>query len=140
MISSELARALRDSGLVWHPRAQDNFLIDQVEVDADVFTLSDMTVEAHEFDTGTVLGFNGTTEWALDSVDLGDALWLPREDQLRELLGAAFTSLARNADGYVVAATVEGKPRSFEAPDAANAYARALLPILDALRDLPESA
>jgi len=136
MISSELARALRDSGLVWHPRAQDNFLIDQVEVDADVFTLSDMTVEAHEFDTGTVLGFNGTTEWALDSVDLGDALWLPREDQLRELLGRAFTSLTRENEVYIVSATVEGEERRFQAPDAANAYARALLPILDALRDL----
>jgi len=136
MISSELARALRDSGLVWHPRAQDNFLIDQVEVDADVFTLSDMTVEAHEFDTGTVLGFNGTTEWALDSVDLGDALWLPREDQLRELLGSAFASLVHDTGSFIVSATVEGELRRFEAPDAANAYARALLPILDALRDL----
>jgi len=134
MISVELARALRDSGLVWHPKAQDNFLIDQIEVDADVFTLSDMTVEAHEFDTGTVLGFNGTTEWALDSVSLDDALWLPREDQLRELLAASFQSLERTSDGYVVAAQIDGARQVFPAPDAANAYARALLALLDALR------
>jgi len=134
MISVELARALRDSGLVWHPKAQDNFLIDQIEVDADVFTLSDMTVEAHEFDTGTVLGFNGTTEWALDSVSLDDALWLPREDQLRELLAASFQSLERTPDGYVVAALIDGARQVFPAPDAANAYARTLLALLDALR------
>jgi len=134
MISVELARALRDSGLVWHPKAQDNFLIDQIEVDADVFTLSDMTVEAHEFDTGTVLGFNGTTEWALDSVSLDDALWLPREDQLRELLAASFQSLERTPDGYVVAARIDGARQVFPAPDAANAYARTLLALLDALR------
>ena len=140
MISTELARALRDSGLVWHPKAQDNFLIDQVEVDADVFTLSDMTVEAHEFDTGTVLGFNGTTEWALDSVSLDDALWLPREDQLRELLAVAFVSLERTPDGYTVAASIEGAQQIFPASDAANAYARALLAILTHLtpaEDLP---
>jgi len=140
MISTELARALRDSGLVWHPKAQDNFLIDQVEVDADVFTLSDMTVEAHEFDTGTVLGFNGTTEWALDSVSLDDALWLPREDQLRELLAVAFVSLERTPDGYTVAARIDGAQQIFPASDAANAYARALLAILTHLtpaEDLP---
>ena len=134
MISTPLARALRDSGLVWHPLAQDNFLIDRLEADGDVFTLSDMTVEAHVFDTGTVLGFNGTTEWALDSVSLDDALWLPREDQLRELLAASFQSLERTPDGYVVAALIDGARQVFPAPDAANAYARTLLALLDALR------
>ena len=38
--------------------------------------------------TGDVIGFNGTTEWALDSIELDHVLWLPREDQLRELMGA----------------------------------------------------
>ena len=70
MISTELARALRDSGLVWTPRAGDAFRIDRVEADEEIYVLSDMTVEAHDFSTGTVIGFNGTTEWALDSVDL----------------------------------------------------------------------
>ena len=40
----------------------DWFRIDRIEADEDVFILSDMTVEAHHYDTGTVLGFNGTTE------------------------------------------------------------------------------
>ena len=93
MISTELARALRDSGLVWHPVAGDWFRIDRIEADEEVYILSDMTVEAHEFSTGNILGFNGTTEWALDSVALEEALWMPREDQLRALLGPAFVAL-----------------------------------------------
>ena len=34
-----------------------------------------MTIEAHHYPTGTELGFNGTTEWALDSVSADDSLW-----------------------------------------------------------------
>jgi hypothetical protein len=147
MISIELARALRDSHLVWRPVRGDNFCIDRVEADAEIYTLSDMTVEAHEFSSGTVLGFNGTTEWALDSVALDDALWLPREDQLRELLAAAFVTLERvdttesiggvsiEADAYLLTAIVAGVRRAFEAPDAADAYARALLALLDAIAE-----
>jgi hypothetical protein len=132
MISTELARALRDSGLVWHPTAGDAFRIDRVEVDAEVFILSDMTVEAHEFSTGTVLGFNGTTEWALDSVAIADALWLPHETQLRELLRASFRSLEASSSGFSVRASIEGEERTFDARDAPDAYARALLALIDA--------
>lgn len=133
MISTALARALRDSGLVWHPVSGDAFRIDRVEVEGDVFTVSDMTVEAHQFPTGIVLGFNGTTEWALDSVDLADAVWLPREHQLRELLQSTFRTLARREDdaGFVVTAVIEGAERTFHGTDAADAYARALLSLID---------
>jgi len=133
MLSTALARALRDSGLVWRPASGDAFRIDKVEADEELFTLSDMTVEAHTFDTGTVLGFNGTTEWALDSVDLDDALWHPHENQLRELLAGAFVSLERSDDGFTVMATIAGSRERFEATDAADAYARALLAVLDDL-------
>ena len=132
MISTELARALRDSGLPWRPRAGDWFRIDRVEADEEVFILSDMTVEAYEFSTGTVIGFNGTTEWALDSVALSDALWLPREDQLRDFLGATFRSLTHST-GYAVAAEFEGETHVYEADTAANAYARSVLHLLDSL-------
>jgi hypothetical protein len=135
MISTELARALRDSGLAWHPQSGDSFRIDRIEADEELFTLSDMTVEAHTFDTGTVLGFNGTTEWALDSVALEDALWHPRENQLRELLVPAFVALERTDGGYAVTAVLAGYERRFEASDAADAYARALLAVLDDLAE-----
>ena len=131
MISTELARALRDSGLAWVPRAGDAFRIDRVEADEEVYVLSDMTVEAHDFSTGTVIGFNGTTEWALDSVDLGDTLWLPHEHQLREALGARFRRLSHEGSEFGVDAFVDGAIRTYSADDAANAYARALLMTLD---------
>jgi len=145
VISLELARALRDSGLSWRPVRGDNFSIDRIEADAEIYTLSDMTVEAHEFSSGTVLGFNGTTEWALDSVALDDALWLPREDQLRELLGGAFRSVERiestesiadvsvASAAYRVVTVVDGESRQVEAMDAADAYARALIAVLDSV-------
>jgi hypothetical protein len=133
MISIALARALRDSGLAWHPTVGDAFCIDRIEADADVFYLSDLTVEAHEFSTGTVLGFNGTTEWALDSVAIEDALWLPSETQLRDLLGAAFIRLDAAVSGFVVVATIDGSEREFPDATAPDAYARAVIDLLDAL-------
>jgi hypothetical protein len=133
MISTALARALRDSGLVWRPAAGDAFRIDRVEVDDEIFYLSDMTVEAHELTTGTELGFNGTTEWALDSVSIEDAVWLPNETQLRMVLGRAFRSLVVEAPGFTVTAEIDGVASDFTAALAEDAYARALLALLDAV-------
>ena len=133
MISTELARALRDSGLEWHPEVGDAFRIDRIEAEADVFYLSDMTIEAYQFPSGTELGFNGTTEWALDSVAIEDALWLPGEAQLRVLLGRAFVSLRGAAGRWLVTALVAGESIEFTAELAEDAYARALLAILDDL-------
>jgi hypothetical protein len=133
MISTPLARALRDSGLVWHPEAGDAFLIDLVEVDDEIFYLSDMTVEAHTMVTGTELGFNGTTEWALDSVAIEDALWLPSETQLRVALGSAFRALATSDAGVRVDAVIDGAALSFDANLAEDAYARTLIALLDSV-------
>ncbi len=131
MISTGLARQLRDAGLRWKPASGDRFQIDRSEFDSEVFTVSELTVEAHEYSTGTVLGFNGTTEWALDSVDVNDALWLPREDQLRDLLRVAFRSLERTDYGYVVALDVDGDRQVFSSVSAPEAYGLALLAVLD---------
>jgi hypothetical protein len=133
VISTPLARALRDSGLVWHPAAGDAFRIDLVEVDDEVFYLSDMTVEAHTLMTGTELGFNGTTEWALDSVAIEDALWLPSESQLRVLLGSAFRSLTVVDARSRVTAEIDGTRFDFDDDQAEDAYARALIALLDAV-------
>lgn len=130
MISTESAVALRDAGLVWHPASGDRFQLDEPEFDADVFTVSEMTIEPRDYPTGSILAFNGTTEWALDSVALEDALWLPREDQLREMLRGAFRSLRRLADTHVVEIEVAGDALRFEHPEPADAYARAVLELL----------
>ncbi len=130
MISTDLALALRDAGLVWHPASGDRFQLDEPEFEADVYTASEMTIEPRNYPTGVILAFNGTTEWALDSVALEDALWLPREDQLRELLRATFRSLTRLEDAYRVDAVIQGEPLSFEHPEPADAYALALLALV----------
>lgn len=132
MISVELATALREAGLVWHPRSGDRFMLTRSTFDGEVFTLSDMVVEAHESAAGAVLAFNGTTEWALDSTSADDALWLPREDQLRDLLGGAFRSLLRDGDGYRVRVVLPGAPgpTGYPADDPADAYAAALLDLV----------
>ncbi|WP_432573288.1 pilus assembly protein CpaE [Kineococcus sp. SYSU DK005] len=138
MISVDLALRLRAAGLEWQPASGDRFVIPDRDMDEDVFTLSDMTVEVHEHPTGRVIGFNGTTEWALDSVDQPAACWLPAEHQLRELLGERFTRLERRdvGDGVVhrVLLLDEHGADAFEAPDAADAYAQALLHHLSGAR------
>jgi len=135
MISTELARALREAGLVWRPQAGDRFQLDEPEFEADVFTVSEMTIEARSYSTGAILAFNGTTEWALDSVALEDALWLPHEAQLREMLRGTFRALRRLADTHeveiVVGAAGPAQERLvFEHPMPADAYALAVLELL----------
>jgi hypothetical protein len=130
MISTEMALALREAGLIWHPRSGDRFQLDEPEFEADVFTVSEMTIEPRAYPTGTILAFNGTTEWALDSVALEDALWLPREDQLRELLRGTFRSLRRLADTHEVEIEIAGNRQIFEHPEPADAYALAVAELL----------
>jgi hypothetical protein len=145
MISVELAERLALAGLRWRPAPGDRFVIPQPALGGQVFTLSEMTIEAHEYPSGTVLGFNGTTEWALDSVAQDDALWLPREDQLRDLLGGTFVSLTvvdhpdpevhgpgASDRRYVVRTRgSDGHLREFVADSPADAYAGALLALVE---------
>ncbi len=134
MISEHLAARLRAAGLRWHPAPGDRFVIPQPELAGQVFTLSEMTIEAHHYPTGTVLGFNGTTEWALDSVAEDDALWLPREDQLRDLLGATFVSLVREAgsdEWLVTTRDPDGTQVGYRESSASDAYGAALLALVE---------
>jgi hypothetical protein len=89
-----------------------------------------MVVEVDELPTGRLLRFNGTTEWALDSLHQGDAVWLPREDQLRARLGPDFVSLAATPGGFVVEIGAgDGVQRHIDLT-AEDAYARALVAVL----------
>lgn len=135
MISIPLATALQLAGLRWTPSAGDRFTIPQPELEGEVFTISEMTVEAHEYPTGTVLGFNGTTEWAMDSVEQEQALWMPREDQLRDLLGGTFVRLEREDDGFRVVCRSGGDTEEYADADAAEAYGKALLALVERAYD-----
>ncbi|SEF14116.1 pilus assembly protein CpaE [Jiangella alba] len=128
MISVELARKLREAGLRWEPRPGDRFVIADRGMDDEVFVVSHMVVDVHEFPSGgRVLGFNGTVEWALDSVEQEAALWLPSEERLRELLGGAFTGLRRADDGYRLTLDVGGRRVEVDDERAEEAYGKALL-------------
>ena len=135
MIGVQLARQLRETGLAWKPAAGDRFAIPDRDLDDECFVLSDMTIEVHALPEGRVIGFNGTTEWALDDVELDETIWLPREDQLRELLGGTFRALSRDPAGYLVLIDLLGETRRFVAGTAEEAYAAALLHLLRAAGD-----
>jgi len=137
MITLELARALRTAGLEWQPATGDRFVIDMPDLEQQSFVLSDLTVDLHHIQGQQVLGFNGTVEWALDSVTVEQAVWLPHEDQLRRALGPAFRRLESAprstgdaADRVKVVLEVDDAAIEFEDGDAAAAYGRALLHLL----------
>lgn len=129
MIDLSLALQLRDAGLVWRPAPGDRFVVTATEMIDDLLYLSDMVIQPRELETGTIFAFNGTTEWALDSVAQERTVWLPHEGQLRAALGDAFVSLTRS-DGHTVDAMVAGRSRQFHDADPENAYARALVAVL----------
>ena len=132
MIGIQLAKQLKEAGLVWKPALGDRFAIPDRDLDEEVFVLSNMTIEVYTLPEGRVIGFNGTTEWALDDVEIDEAIWLPREGQLRELLGGTFRSLSRGPAGYEVFIDLLGEQRRFEAATVEETYAAALLHLLAA--------
>jgi hypothetical protein len=131
MISVELALRLRAAGLAWTPASGDRFVIPGREMDADVFVVSELTIDVHQAPTGPLIRFNGTTEWALDSVPQEAVVWLPHEGQLREALGSRFRRLEPIGDGFaVVIDGADGAEVRHVDVDAERAYARALLAVL----------
>ena len=126
MITIEQAGRLRKAGVLWAPAAGDRFVVPDRDMDDDVFVVSDMTVEVHDYQGSKVIGFNGTTEWALDSIEQREVIWLPREEQLRALLGEQFHTLAAVPGGY----RVELADSTHTAEDAEQAYAKAVIHLL----------
>jgi hypothetical protein len=127
MISVTVARELRRAGVRWEPRPGDRFVVDQPEMAEQIFWVSDFTVDVHEYAAERVLAFNGTTEWALDSVRVADCVWLPREDQLRRLLGSMLIKLERQPGAWAVVCRVGDRETTTRDSDVEQAYARALL-------------
>ncbi len=123
MISLDLAKQLAAAGILWTPQPGDRFAIDSPSLTGEVYWVSEMTIDLHHFADQSVLGFNGTTEWALDSVSLDQTIWLPLEHQLRELIGDRFVSLDRDGAQWVVT-TSDAVARD---ADVETAYAQALL-------------
>lgn len=130
MISTHLAERLdyllREQGRPWDPEPGDRFVIPGRDLD-DVFVVAEMTIEIDELPSGRHVRFNGTTEWALDSIAASEVVWIPWEHQLRGLLGERLVSLER-LPGPVPAWAVtltDGSRHLDEDPE--TAYALALL-------------
>lgn len=117
------------AGLRWEPAAGDRFLVPDRDFD-EPFILSEMVIEVRDLPSGRLIRFNGTTEWALDSVAAEEVLWVPWEHQLRTLLGDRFVSLERvpgDVEGYAVT-TVDGRRHVDVDPE--RAYAQAVVAVL----------
>ncbi len=130
MISYDLAKQLNEAGLEWVPGEGDKFAIPGRGLDGEVFTVSGMLIEVQPVVGGKRIAFNGAVEWALDSIMQSEAIWLPSESQLRDRLGSTFRQLIQDSRGYVCLVRFDGTDREFRADDPADAYAKALLELL----------
>jgi hypothetical protein len=131
VISLDLAHRLKAVGVEWTPAPGDHFHVPDRDLDETVFVVSDMVVQVLELPSRQqYFAFNGTTEWALDSIEAEEVVWLPREDQLRTLLGDSFSRLEVVPGGFVVTTSREGVEERHVDITAETAYARALLSVL----------
>jgi len=99
--------------------------------------VSDMTVDVQKLLGHQTITFNGAVEWSLDYIWKTEAVWLPSEEQLRELLQDLLiaepqpvVALSSWPDHYLCQFEFEGKGLFFEDVVASDAYAQALLFIL----------
>ena len=138
MISLSTALRLKAAGLTWVPGLLDFFAIPDRQMDDRVFVISDMLVTIDLMQGMQVVSFQGASEWALDSLVTTDAVWMPSESQIRQALEAALLTtgfptlrLISAVNGYRCELTLEKQALVFEAKDASEAYAAALLFLLE---------
>jgi len=89
-----------------------------------------MTIDTRSSPSGRLIAFNGTVEWALDSILQREVIWLPSEGQLRELLGRQFLALERDGDLLRCVVDLGGNRIEYRDANAADAYGRAVLHLL----------
>lgn len=134
MLSLTTAKALREAGLAWTPQNLDFFAIPMPEFEGQVFAINDMTILAESLYGQPAITFHGSVEWALDHLWIGDVVWLPREEQLRQLLEERLlgetqpaVTLETSRYGYRCTINARGELVAFEDFDASEAYAAALM-------------
>jgi hypothetical protein len=135
VISSELAQQLKAAGLEWQPAERDFFMMPEHNLEDQIFVVSALPALVQNFHSEMSITFHGSIEWALDYVVLSEATWMPNETQLRTLLAGAIGDdaplrLDRLQARYRVQFGFEADMLEFEAIDAENAYAQALLHVL----------
>lgn len=138
MVSPQLALQLKQAGLAWRPAMRDTFALLETGMDEQIFAISDSAVLIQLLHGQPVVTFHGSVEWALDSVQLADAVWLPSETQARQELerrldarGGSGLSLQRVAEGYACTIVIADREQHFTAASGSDAYAAALLSLLE---------
>ena len=138
MLSLSTARRLKAAGLAWTPGLHDFFAIPDRGLDDRVFVISDVSVDIELLRDQSIVTFNGTSEWALDYEVMSEVVWVPTEEQLRQQLEQRLANGASSAlklihapDGYWCQILSKGKALAFLGADASEAYAEALLHILE---------
>jgi hypothetical protein len=135
VISSEIAQQLKQAGLEWRPVERDFFMMPEHNLEGHVFVVSALPALVQPYGGEMTITFHGSIEWALDYVVLSEAVWLPTETQLRSLLaqaigGDAPLRLDRGQSGYRLQVAHGADMLDFVAADAEDAYALALLHVL----------
>jgi len=138
MLSLSMARHLKAAGLAWAPALHDFFSVPDRGFDDRIFVINDMSVDVELLKGRSIVTFNGTSEWALDFEMTTELVWLPTEAQLRETLEHRLwaelrpaLSLVSALDTHQCMIRFQGQSLTFDAPDASEAYAAALLYILE---------
>ena len=137
MISSEHALRLKQAGLEWRPAERDFFIMPEHNLEGQIFVVSALPALVQNFRGEMSITFHGSIEWALDYVVLSEAVWLPTETQLRAALAQAIGDdsplrLDRTVAGYRLQIASGPDLLEFDAADAEDAYALALLHVLEA--------
>lgn len=137
MISFTTARKLKMAELQWSPTLHDFFAVPDRGMDERIFVISEVMAYVELRHNLPMVTFQGTTEWALDYLLKSEVIWMPREEQLRTLLMHYLVSekqpamnLAGMPSGFQCSITFKGENLDFEADDASEAYAAALLHVL----------
>ena len=138
MLALSTARRLKAAGLAWTPDLHDFFAVPDRGLDDRVFVISDVSVDVELLKGQSIVTFNGTSEWALDYEVMSELVWMPTEEQLRRQLeqrladGASVVlKLIYAPDGYWCEIQSKGKALAFLGADASEAYAEALLHVLE---------
>ncbi len=135
MISLSTAKQLKGAGLVWPAKNNDFFAIPDRGMDERVFVISDLMSYLDIFRGWPVVTFHGSAEWALDYILTTEVVWLPTDEQLRDVildkLAEPNLILTYDRDQYRCQIKIDGQDHEFQAAIAGEVYGAALLHILE---------
>lgn len=138
MISFELAKKLKERGLIWNPGLHDFFAVPDRGFDDRVFVISDIQSNIENILGSPVVAFQGASEWALDYLITSEAVWMPTEEQIRSLVEDQLLRYPRSAllftwamNIYKCEITFDRETITFEEEHASDAYGQALLYLLE---------